>query len=376
MDHAIAEQSARIAAHADRELEALVAVSTPSGDLAGAEEAVALCIAFLPDSAVCERVPCSTPGFAPDLIARIPGSGSRRIMLLGHVDTVVSHGRHARARRDGDRIYGPGTVDMKGGVALSLGLARALAERPELFAELAVLIVNDEEWRTVPFAHVARFSGYDICLCFEAGELSEDGYDGVVVRRKAASTMRVRATGRSAHSGSAPHLGANALLALAGVAALGSEHHDPDGSARLTVVPTIMHAGDAINVVPAYGELVFDMRADVVDAFSGVLAAIPTSIGEVGLEAVLERIWPGMDSQERTIDILASAAHRLGRPIVPRSRGGASDASHFASSIPLTIDGLGPRGDGAHTPGEFVVLSSLRERVEIALALALAALDG
>lgn len=376
MDPTIAEQAGRIAVHADRELEALVGVSTPSGDLDGAEEAVALSIAFLPDGAACERVPCSTPDFAPDLIARIQGSGTRRIMLLGHVDTVVSHGQHARPRRDGDRVYGPGTVDMKGGVALSLGVARALAERSELFAELAVLIVNDEEWRTAPFAHVARFAGYDICLCFEAGELSEDGYDGVVVRRKAASTMRVRATGRSAHSGSAPHLGANALLALTRVAAVGSEHHDPDGSARLTVVPTIMRAGDAINVVPAYGELVFDMRAEVVDAFSSVLAAIPASIDGVGLEAVLERIWPGMDSEDLTIDVLAAGARRLGRPIVPRSRGGASDASHFASTIPLTIDGLGPRGDGAHTPGEFVVVSSLRERAEVALALALAALEG
>jgi glutamate carboxypeptidase len=60
---------------------------------------------------------------------------------------------------------------------------------------------------------------------------------------------------------------------------------------------------------------------------------------------------------------------------VPRSRGGASDASHFATAIPLTVDGLGPRGGGAHTPGEFVHEASLRERIEIALALALTALD-
>jgi glutamate carboxypeptidase len=52
------------------------------------------------------------------------------------------------------------------------------------------------------------------------------------------------------------------------------------------------------------------------------------------------------------------------------SRGGASDASHFAANIPITIDGLGPRGGGAHTPQEFVLGRSLRERAEVALAVA------
>ena len=66
------------------------------------------------------------------------------------------------------------------------------------------------------------------------------------------------------------------------------------------------------------------------------------------------------------------ATARLGRPIAPVSRGGASDASHFAGAIALTVDGLGPRGGGAHTPGEFVTAPSLHERAEVALAVALA----
>ena len=61
------EAAERLALVAERELEALVGVSTPSGDVAGAEEAVALCVAFLPPEAQPERVPCSTEGHAPDL---------------------------------------------------------------------------------------------------------------------------------------------------------------------------------------------------------------------------------------------------------------------------------------------------------------------
>jgi glutamate carboxypeptidase len=374
VDALIAAGAAEIAAHAERELEALVAVSTPSGDLEGAEEAIALCAALLPPEAQTKRPPCSTPGNAPDLLARIGGQGSRRLLLLGHLDTVHAHHAHAPLRRDGERLYGPGTADMKGGVVLALGVARALAARPQAFAELSVLLVTDEEWRTAEFAHVKRFAGYDACLCFEAGERTRSGAEGVVVRRKAAGTLRVHATGRAAHSGSAPDHGRNALLALARTAVAIAVHHDPNGAARLSVVPTVIRSGEALNVVPAAGELVFDMRADRLEAFEPVLGAVPPDLGGVALEPAMERRWPGMNSREATAGLLERAGARLRRPVAGVARGGASDASHFAGTIPLTVDGLGPRGGGAHTPAEFVLTASLQERAQVALALAAEAL--
>ena len=84
----------------------------------------------------------------------------------------------------------------------------------------------------------------------------------------------------------------------------------------------------------------------------------------------MQRLWPGMDSTARTAELIAAASRRLGRAIVGVPRGGASDASHFADTIPLTIDGLGPRGGGAHTPEEFALEASLRQRAEVALAVA------
>jgi glutamate carboxypeptidase len=376
MDRLIADGAADIAARADRELDALVAVSSPSGDLAGAEEAIALCAALLPPEASVERVPCSTPGSAPDLVARIEGSGSSRLLLLGHIDTVISHDSHAPLERDGDRLYGPGTADMKGGVVLALGVARVLASRPDSFGELGVLLVTDEEWRTHEFSHVERFAGYDACLCFEAGERTPEGEEGIVVRRKAAGTLRVTAAGQASHSGSAPDKGRNALLALAQVALAIAERHDPRGPDRLSVVPTVIRSGNALNVVPAVGELVFDMRADRIDAFAPVLEAVPAEEGGATLAKTIEREWPGMDSRAATAPLLEGAGARLGRPLVGVARGGASDASHFAATIPLTVDGLGPRGGGAHTPQEFVLAPSLQERAEIALAIAIEALAG
>jgi glutamate carboxypeptidase len=370
MDPFVADGAAEIASRAHRELEALVGVSSPSGDIDGAEEALAVCAALLPPQAEIERVECSTPGSAPDLIARIHGQGTGTLLLLGHVDTVIGHSSHTPLRRDGDRLYGPGTVDMKGGVVLSLGVARALAARPETFAEVSLLLVTDEEWRRHKFRHIERFAGYHACLCFEGGQLSADGDEGVVVKRKAAGTMRVGATGRAAHSGSAPDQGRNALLALAAVAIETARLHDPDGPERLSVVPTILRSGDAFNVVPAEGELLFDMRADSSDSFETVRAGVPSERDGVTLEAEMQRVWPGMDSREATCSLLERAGERLGRAIVGVSRGGASDASHFAPSIALTVDGLGPRGGAAHNPGEFVLAPSLRGRAEVALALA------
>jgi glutamate carboxypeptidase len=136
------------------------------------------------------------------------------------------------------------------------------------------------------------------------------------------------------------------------------------------VVPTVIRSGDAFNVVPAAGELLFDMRADRLEAFDAVREAVPPEHEGVSLDGRMERKWPGMDAIDSTRGLLERAGARLGRPIVGGSRGGASDASHFAANIPITIDGLGPRGGGAHTPQEFVLGRSLRERAEVALAVA------
>jgi glutamate carboxypeptidase len=370
----LASVAALLAPRVLDEARALIALSTPSGEHAATEQAISLCCEFLPERAELERLTCATAGCADDLLATVRGTGERRMLLLGHLDTVFSHADHRPPVLEGERLYGSGSIDMKGGVAVALAVARACAELPDSFGELSVLLVCDEEWRAVPFAHTDRFTGYDACLCFEAGEVSETGEDGVIVRRKGAATLRVHATGRAAHSGAAPENGRNALLALAHAAISTAQAAEPDGDDQLTVVPTVIRAGGASNVVPAAGELVIDARAANTAAFERVLAAVPDVVGGATLEPVLERVWPAMDSQVAAEPLLQAAGLRLGRAIVPRARGGASDASHFAPMIPLTIDGLGPRGAGAHTPTEYLNTKSLPDRIAVALAVAGAAM--
>lgn len=369
MDAWVETAAAEIARHAERELEALVGVSTPSGDVHGAEEAVALCVAFAPAEAAPERIPCSTEGHADDLVLKLTGTGERRLLLLGHLDTVVSNEAHRPLERAGDRLIGSGTVDMKGGVVIALGVLRALALRRDAFADTTLLLVNDEEWRRAALVHTSRFGDVDGCLCFEAGQREPGGKEGVVVKRKAAGTLKIRATGRASHSGSAPDKGHNALLALAIAAQAVAAQHDPAGPDRLSAVPTIMNAGDAFNVVPPSGELFCDVRADRLEAFDSVVEALPREVGGATLEAELIRQWPGMDAREETKDLLQRATELLGRPVVGAERGGASDASHMAGHVPLTVDGLGPRGGGAHHPDEYVLRDSLHTRAQVALAV-------
>ena len=87
------------------------------------------------------------------------------------------------------------------------------------------------------------------------------------------------------------------------------------------------------------------------------------------------REWPGMDARAATAPVLERASALLGRQVMATQRGGASDASHLATVVDVTIDGLGPTGGDAHAPGEFVERKSLLGRAEVALAVAVAALD-
>ena len=81
----------------------------------------------------------------------------------------------------------------------------------------------------------------------------------------------------------------------------------------------------------------------------------------------------GLDGRDRRRSSSGPSA-ALGRPVAGVPRGGASDASHFATAIPLTVDGLGPRGGLAHNPGEYVLADALMSRAEVALAVVDAAL--
>jgi glutamate carboxypeptidase len=105
------------------------------------------------------------------------------------------------------------------------------------------------------------------------------------------------------------------------------------------------------------------------------VATLPREVGGATLEPETIRRWPGMTPAPAVAPVLERASAALGRPVRGVRRGGASDASHMATRIPVTIDGLGPRGGKAHNPGEFVLASSIHPRAEVAMAVVDAVLD-
>ncbi|MEH3054882.1 MAG: M20/M25/M40 family metallo-hydrolase [Patulibacter minatonensis] len=355
----------------------LVDISSPFGDAPGAARAIDASVAAVPHAEV-DRLPSSTDGNADDLLLTIRGTGTAHVVLLGHLDTVIPHDQHRPFAQHGDRLDGSGTIDMKGGDAIALAILAEVGQHEPWrarFAQLDLLLVTDEEWRHGAMHHAARFAGYDACLCFEAGERDARGDEAVVVRRKAAGSVEVLAHGRAAHAGAAPDEGRSALLALSQVALDLAELHEPGGVEERSVVPSILRSGEGVNIVPGTGELTLDVRARSEAAFATVIDAVPAELDDVRLEARLGRSWPGMDAAASAAPVLDAAAQRLGRAVVPASRGGASDASHLAAVVPLTIDGLGPLGAGSHATHEHALASSFVPRSEVALAILAAVLE-
>lgn len=291
-------------------------------------------------------------------------------MLLGHIDTVIPHDDHHPLRRDGERLRGAGAYDMKGGLVICAGVMRALAQRRELFGQLDLLCVTDEEWRRRPLRHDGN--GYDACLCFEGGEKIDD-VDAVIVRRKGALLLRVDAHGQAAHAGAATAEGRSALLALATIAEQLSARA-AGGADELTVAPTILHAGEAINRIPDRGMLGCDVRSYDMRAAERIRDAVPATVNGVELHCELSERFPAMDCRAATVRTIADAAQRIDRPLLAADRGGSSDAAFIARDVPRSIDGLGPIGGADHSIDEYVIGNSFEPRAQIALAATLAAL--
>lgn len=366
---AASEHAAGAVEHATR----LCSIPSPTGDHDGARRMAAAIAELLPAGVALAAEDSSTPSHPPDLRATLRGAGRGSILLLGHLDTVVGLDAHRAPVLEGDRLNAPGAYDMKGGLVVACAVLRALASRPDLFGRLELLVVADEEWRTVPLRHAKSAPGrYDACLCFEGGE-DGNGTAALIAKRKGAASLRIEALGVAAHSGAAHTAGRSALAALAALA-LELQDFGPGASER-SVVPTVIRAGEALNSVPDHGELILDVRAFDRRAIEEVLDSVPEERDGVELRPALESRFPGMDSRTALEGVLPRIRELAGRQVVTLARGGSSDAAFFSSFVPFTVDGLGPLGGGDHSPAEHILISSIAPQTELALAVALAALQ-
>lgn len=354
------------------DLEELVKRESPSSDAA----AVTALAEWVRTRLVAAGVPAERIAFegrGDGVLVRL-GSGSGGTLLLGHLDTVWPLGTLATQpfHAGGNVAMGPGVFDMKAGLAVLLAVLGAAGEG--VFAPaggVTLLLTSDEEVGSEAsrerIVQEARLRERVLVL-----EPSGDG-GAAKVARKGVGLAVARFQGVPAHSGLEPEKGASALLEMARFALRADTLADRD--AGTTVVPTLASSGSARNVVPPGAEVTVDFRfwtAAEGERVCAELKAFVPSDPRVGAEisAVVSR--PPM---EPTPDSLAlhrrarAVAAALGFGLAAARVGGASDGNLTAAAGIPTLDGLGPRGGGAHARGEHVELDDLPRRAALVATL-------
>jgi glutamate carboxypeptidase len=315
-----------------------------------------------------ERVPSAIPSYGKHLVLTRNGQSDKKIGCVSHLDTVFSPEEEERNnfhwRVEGDRIYGPGTEDIKGGTVVMLMTLEALKQTaPELFDNVSwsLLLDASEETESRDFGTLCRERvGASAlgCLIFEAG-LVRDSNFYVVASRKGRAEFRITAEGKGAHSGVAHKKGASAIAQIADV--LGKIEGLTDYDQELTVNVGRIAGGSQINRVPHFAEAHAEMRAFSPAVFDAALAEILRLDGyssvrsadggfacRTGVELVRKvPAWPDSPGSLRLLSFWEAAGRLLGVTVHLEKRGGLSDGNYFWDFMP-TIDGLGPSGGNPH----------------------------
>lgn len=299
---------------------------------------------------------------------------AERIVLVGHHDTVFPPGSFERFELDGDRLQGPGVLDMKGGlVTIHLALTTlasldALADLP-----LAFVCVGDEEIGSPDSASVLKevAAGAGGALVFEAGRAE----DAIITMRKGTGALRVVVKGKAAHAGNHHKEGVNAILALSHFVVGVQKLTDYDKG--VTVNVGTIAGGEARNTVPHHAECQIDFRllsaADgeaLVQRVKVLAAETAKATGtEFDVQGGVRRLpLERSEASARLCERYGAAAKASNLGYVEAALiGGGSDASTVSNLGVPAIDGLGPRGSGFHTHDEHIEVSSLALRAEALL---------
>ncbi len=345
----------------------LVTIESPSADHAAVRSAQEL----LADhgSALLGVAPAwiDTPDGPPALLWTLgPDDDPRRVLLLGHVDTVWPAGTLERIPFEvaGDVARGPGVFDMKAGLAVAL----LTLERLGRDVPVSLLVTGDEETGSAGSRQLIEKVAADAQACLVLEGAGPDG--AVKSARKGWSFYTFTCHGTAAHAGLEPEKGVNALLGLADVVRGVDELNAPEDG--LTVTPTMARAGTTVNTVPDRGEVVVDVRSTTaaqqehVDKLLRQLTGRTAYGLEIALDGGVNRPPMQAEAAGALVTRLRELAARHGRPEpVDVAVGGISDANLTAAIGVPTLDGLGAVGGGPHADHEWVDLTPTRDRVSI-----------
>jgi glutamate carboxypeptidase len=294
-------------------------------------------------------------GFGDNLVARSQGHGTRRILLVGHVDTVYSPGSaqlQPFVVRD-NVAYGPGVIDMKSGVVMCLNALRALVESGfEDYRELCVVFNNDEEVGSIGSEPLLReiAQTVDVALVLESARALEV----LTPARKGVDKYILEVRGVSAHSGAEPQKGRSAVIELAHK--MIAIHNLNTLFYGVTFNVTRVSSSEPLNIVPDLARCHISVRAPSLRALehaNAALTQIVTGNNVPDTHSILTRTL-GRRPYEATPGVLRllSAAQQeaesLNIQVVGRPKGGVSDANLCMDAGIPTLDSLGPIGGGMH----------------------------
>lgn len=313
------------------------------------------------------------------LLARPPRERRLPIyqLMVGHSDTVWDVGTlQTMPIEIRNRVmYGPGTYDMKGGLAQMVFAVRALRElglEPDV-APVAYVVSDEEIGSPHSQRHTARLARRaDRALIVEPAS----GPRGLIkTGRKGYGTYEALVTGREAHAGLAPQDGASAIVGAADlIRRLDGLNDHPRG---MTLTVGKIEGGTRSNVVPASCRFTIDFRADTtadVEALARAIEGMAPDVEGTAVELTGGIEQPPLERtprNRRLWDVVREAGAALGLELEETFVGGGSDGN-ITSAHTATVDGLGPLGGGAHARDEHVALDSLAERGAL-LALVLMA---
>lgn len=355
-----------------RLLQPLVDLDTPSSGRA--QERVAEALAGQLAQLGCTWRWVDEPdGLARSMVVELEGRGNGAVALLGHTDTVFADGTAAARpfRREGDRCFGPGVADMKGGLVLAAMAIERLAAGSRPFAQVRFLICADEEVRLRAPAVAAAAAGCTAALVFECARENGD----LVAARKGAIWRTMHLHGRPAHAGADTARGRSAVTALAHevlrIEALAA------GRPEMTSVITTVTGGDAANTVPGAARATIDIRSSAPADLEMAEAALPAAGYEgVAIEIEDRGTWPPMARSAWLVQLALESARSLGLEIGEELSGGVSDGCWTGAMGIPTLDGLGPVGARDHTPDEWIEVETFERRLELAVRLIEAAAAG
>ena len=289
----------------------------------------------------------------------------KRVLLLGHLDTVFPPDTFTDFSEDDEWIYGPGVCDMKGGNVVALEALRVVKAEQGDIANIDMLLVSDEESGSDDSKYLSAelAKNYDICLVFEAAGLDHE----VVTARKGVGTFTITLEGKAAHAGNHYVDGCNANLAAAHMVIALTELTDLNQGT--TVNAGKFSGGIGANTISPKAEIIVEVRYTESVEKERVLAQLEDICNSTYVDGVTATLSVGiqrdvMKSSANQTVLLTELASILGYPLKTEKRGGVSDANIVSSVGVATLDGFGPFGDGDHTKHERASKASFTRRID------------